>query len=391
MAKLIDPRELVPNPELSDGETLPHLSEQESANLGESIKKYGVLQPILVSWPDKKIIDGHNRTRWAITHGIHQVSIITNEAHSADEQVEIGIELNAGRRQWTREAREKAVRKRLKKVPHRSDRDLARILCVDHKTVGTYRKEMEATGEIPHYDFRTDKRGSSRKSEGHKGGVVRTNVPTGQGIPRPKTSEAKAPEADATKVGASTGLNGGALLTPEVGAPTGAPVPALETESAAEVSNRQSLASEANSANSAQIDTSAGSVESVDMAGALQERLTSAQGPGLEAPAQPAMPQPSAPLDAPPVGSSADQSVPEVTNPASVGVVGASAMIAERIAALDGLPSFTAEEYRAAAVSLHPSRIEAARAWHRFLGSVLVQADLAAERARKSTTKQEAA
>lgn len=167
-----------------------------------------------------------------------------------------------------------------------------------------------------------------------------------------KRAERKVPEADATQVGASTQVPGAAgplAASNDSGHHEGAPDASRGSDP------RVKKASPTNS--------------DVGGASALPSELPTVAEMG-------ALPE-----DVQQPGSSAVQS--EGITPAVVGGVGASALIAERVAALDALPSFTADEYRAAAASLHPSRIETARAWHRFLGHVLVQADLAAERAKR--------
>jgi hypothetical protein len=47
----------------------------------------------------------------------------------------------------------------LKAKPERSDRATAKIALVDHKTVAAKREKLEAGGEIPHVETRTDTKG----------------------------------------------------------------------------------------------------------------------------------------------------------------------------------------------------------------------------------------
>jgi hypothetical protein len=58
----------------------------------------------------------------------------------------------------------------LGKAPSKSDRQIAKFIGVDHKTVGKIRREAEARGEIPHVEKRTDTKGRSQPAKKPKPG-----------------------------------------------------------------------------------------------------------------------------------------------------------------------------------------------------------------------------
>lgn len=57
--------------------------------------------------------------------------------------------LNIARRHLTQEQKRGLIREQLKETPEKSDRQIAKDLGVSDKTVGSQRKELETTAEIP--------------------------------------------------------------------------------------------------------------------------------------------------------------------------------------------------------------------------------------------------
>jgi hypothetical protein len=71
---------------------------------------------------------------------------------------------NLHRRHLDAETKRRLVANLLKESPERSDRQTADIAKVDHKTVGSVRREMEATGELPQLTKRRGKDGKARSA-----------------------------------------------------------------------------------------------------------------------------------------------------------------------------------------------------------------------------------
>jgi hypothetical protein len=65
-------------------------------------------------------------------------------------------------RHLTPEQKRELIEKVLRADPTKSDRQIARAVKVDNKTVGAVRKRAEAREEIPHVSKRTDTKGRSQ-------------------------------------------------------------------------------------------------------------------------------------------------------------------------------------------------------------------------------------
>jgi hypothetical protein len=76
------------------------------------------------------------------------------------------ISENMIRRQLTAEQKRNLIAEWLEIKPSDSNRLIADLLKVDHKTVGSVRKQMEGRGEIPHVETRTDSLG--REQPAHR-------------------------------------------------------------------------------------------------------------------------------------------------------------------------------------------------------------------------------
>jgi hypothetical protein len=72
------------------------------------------------------------------------------------------ISKNIRRRHLTSEQRRELIEKLLRADPTKSDRQIARTVKADNKTVGAVRKRAEAREEIPHVSKRTDSKGRSQ-------------------------------------------------------------------------------------------------------------------------------------------------------------------------------------------------------------------------------------
>jgi len=130
----------------------PLLKDAEFDDLVEDIRKHGLREPI--SLFERKIIDGRNRERACIKAGVEPRyrSIMFDNHDAAAAYV---ISKNIRRRHLTPEQKRELIEKVLRADPTKSDRQIARAVKVDNKTVGAVRKRAEAREEIPHVSKRT--------------------------------------------------------------------------------------------------------------------------------------------------------------------------------------------------------------------------------------------
>jgi ParB-like chromosome segregation protein Spo0J len=137
----------------------PLLKDAEFDDLVEDIRKHGLREPI--SLFERKIIDGRNRERACIKAGVEPRyrSIVFDNHDAAAAYV---ISKSIRRRHLTPEQKRELIEKVLRADPTKSDRQIARAVKVDNKTVGAVRKRAEAREEIPHVSKRTDTKGRSQ-------------------------------------------------------------------------------------------------------------------------------------------------------------------------------------------------------------------------------------
>jgi ParB-like chromosome segregation protein Spo0J len=132
---------------------MPPLSDEEYAALKADIAERGVLVPVVVDQYGR-ILDGHHRRRIADELGIGCPTAM-REVNDDSDARDIAYQLNLSRRQLNREQRQELIRAELTHDPHRSDRAIARLLGVDHKTVGAWRAATDqATRERAEHEER---------------------------------------------------------------------------------------------------------------------------------------------------------------------------------------------------------------------------------------------
>jgi ParB-like chromosome segregation protein Spo0J len=130
------------------------LKSKERNPLYDSIEKNGVITPIIV---DEKygVIDGINRLKIASHMGLENVPVEVRSGLTHEQKLNLALELNDARRHLTALDRRRGKQKReeiaksLKANPEQSNRQIADATGVDHHTVASERKKLEATGEIP--------------------------------------------------------------------------------------------------------------------------------------------------------------------------------------------------------------------------------------------------
>jgi hypothetical protein len=131
---------------------MPALSEDEYAALKADIAERGIVVPV-VEDQHGNVLDGHHRVRIAAELGIGYPTELRNVADD-DEARRVAFALNLARRHLTREQRRQLIAREITADPGRSDREIGRLLGVDHKTVGSVRRELR--GEVPHPEIPTE-------------------------------------------------------------------------------------------------------------------------------------------------------------------------------------------------------------------------------------------
>ena len=157
-------------------ELFPRMSEAELAALGKDIRKHGLTSSIAV-WSDGKspeqLLDGRSRLdAIEIEIGPAIVSppsvmagkdfLAVNKVIVLDRSVDpyaFVISANIRRRHLTVEQKHELIAKLIETDPTKSNRQIAKTIKVDHKTVASVRAEKEGRGEIPHVETRTDSKG----------------------------------------------------------------------------------------------------------------------------------------------------------------------------------------------------------------------------------------
>lgn len=125
---------------------LPPLSADEYAALRADIEAHGIRVPVDVD-EHGQVLDGHHRQQIAAELGIDcPVRVVAGLTE--EDKREHAMALNMARRHLTQAQRRELVADELARDPSRSDRRIARIVGVDHKTVGAVRRRL--SGESPH-------------------------------------------------------------------------------------------------------------------------------------------------------------------------------------------------------------------------------------------------
>jgi hypothetical protein len=140
---------------------LPMMTDAELRELADDIKESGLKERIKVWWNtqtnEKYLVDGRNRAAAlsligeSLIDGTDWNDEFIEEVRVAkwDDPLAYIISLNIRRRHLTAEQKRDVIAKLLKVAPDKSNRQVAKTVSVDHKTVAKVRGELEATGEIP--------------------------------------------------------------------------------------------------------------------------------------------------------------------------------------------------------------------------------------------------
>lgn len=141
--------------------TLPPLSEDEYDALKTSLAEHGQQMPILRGSPSSGLpgqtIDGVHRRRALAQLKVDPV--YKDVDGTADQLRSLGVVLNLARRQLSATSRRGIVKAELLRDGARSDRAIALLVGVDHKTVATVRRKLEERGEVGKFPTRTGRDG----------------------------------------------------------------------------------------------------------------------------------------------------------------------------------------------------------------------------------------
>jgi len=130
---------------------MPDLSPDEYEALKQDIEARGVLVPVEYD-ENGNILDGHHRVRACEELGIDDWPKITRTGMDEAAKRIHARQLNLSRRHLNQQQRRELIREQLKDTPEKSDRQIAAGLGVSQTTVGTQRKDMEASGQLSKLD-----------------------------------------------------------------------------------------------------------------------------------------------------------------------------------------------------------------------------------------------
>lgn len=127
---------------------LPPLSDEEYANLKQSISEQGVLVPVEFD-EDGNILDGHHRIQIATELGIEYPSIVRS-GFTEQQKRSHARTLNTVRRHLNREQKREIIRQEILENPSESNNSIAKRLGVSDTTVGTVRNDLGPDAQ-PHW------------------------------------------------------------------------------------------------------------------------------------------------------------------------------------------------------------------------------------------------
>src|SRR5690606_37067509 len=127
------------------------LTDEEYEALKADIAEHGVQVPVEYD-EEGNILDGYHRVRACLELGITDWPKVVRRGLTEEQKRAHARRLNLNRRHLTREQKRALIAEALKEAPHKSDRQHAKALGIDHKTVGAVRREYESIGEIPQCD-----------------------------------------------------------------------------------------------------------------------------------------------------------------------------------------------------------------------------------------------
>jgi ParB-like chromosome segregation protein Spo0J len=115
----------------------------EFEELVADIKVHGLIEPIILL--DDQILDGRNRARACAAAGVKPIY----RPFTGEDPGAFVISANIRRRHLNQKQRKELLIKIIARAPGKSDRQIAKSIGVDHKTIGAARAKGEQLGSIP--------------------------------------------------------------------------------------------------------------------------------------------------------------------------------------------------------------------------------------------------
>ena len=128
---------------LVEAPVLPPLPDLEYAQLRDSIRERGVLQPLLIT-ADHVLIDGHERWKAICELGMARYPLRVLGNLSEPERKELAIRLNVERRHLSRAERARLLGMILVEAPSKSTREVADMMKINQSTVSRARQKLRA-------------------------------------------------------------------------------------------------------------------------------------------------------------------------------------------------------------------------------------------------------
>jgi hypothetical protein len=179
----------------------PEMAGDELEDLAGNIRQHGLQVP-LITFNDQ-LLDGRNRLNAAAKEGLlhqreGQLCLQRSDGKvdpipvcvAQGDPYEIVVALNIHRRHLTPEQRRELIAKVIEANSKRSDRQIAKMVKRDHKTVADVREKMEDVGRIPHVAKRTDTKGRKQPS-------TKPKTPKATPAPAPPTAKMVPPKIPA--------------------------------------------------------------------------------------------------------------------------------------------------------------------------------------------------
>ncbi|MBQ3642554.1 MAG: ParB N-terminal domain-containing protein [Synergistaceae bacterium] len=142
-------------------QVMPDLTADEYAELKADIKERGVMIPIEFD-EFGNVLDGYHRLQICEELGIKDYPKVIRAGMTETEKMTHARKLNLARRHLTTTQKQQLIREQLKETPEKSDRQIAKDLGVDNKTVTNQREKLEVTEEIPQLNKTTGADGKER-------------------------------------------------------------------------------------------------------------------------------------------------------------------------------------------------------------------------------------
>lgn len=155
--KKLDPFTLPIHPA---ADVFPLLEGEDLKELADSIAENGLREPIVIAKVDgmETVIDGRNRLAACRLAGVQPIT----QRFYGDDVVAFIIDKNSHRRHLTSAQKRELVATLLGIDPGKSDRQIAETAKVSPTTVGTVRRDLEATVQIGQSEKRVGKDGKER-------------------------------------------------------------------------------------------------------------------------------------------------------------------------------------------------------------------------------------